>query len=218
MQRTGGVHSYSPGGVAASATLSSRGLLVPVEDAVMTEELASEMTPLSCFAWKVLKLLRTGGITCTQGAMRPPQKRFLPRTAWQRVLTSGRFLPWAGMKRKSASLTVLGAGPQLVAVPGARGRGILHWRGQGAICPLGRFCVETAHRRGAARGLAPEGLEQLPVGQLHVLEECGRSGSEVPWVHRGEPWAGQELGLPWTHHQSNLLPAPQTENRLLLLP
>lgn len=40
VQRTGGMHNYSPGGVAASATLSSRGLLVPVEDAVMTEELA----------------------------------------------------------------------------------------------------------------------------------------------------------------------------------
>ena len=32
--------------------------------------------------------------------------------------------------------------------------------------------METAHRRGATRGLAPERPEQLSVGQLQVLEEC----------------------------------------------
>lgn len=87
------VRRHSPGGVAASAALSSRGLLVPVGDAVMTEELASEMTPLLCFARKDLKLLRTGGITCTQGNETPIPTPLL-LTLRGSVLTSGRSLPW----------------------------------------------------------------------------------------------------------------------------
>jgi hypothetical protein len=70
-----------------------------------------------------------------------------------------------------ASLTFFRVGPLLLIVLGVRGQGFLGWRREGVVCPSGCLCVKTSHRSGSTRRLSSKGVEQLSVGQLHVLQE-----------------------------------------------